>query len=505
MKKQFILTGIFIAATFAIKAQNHPEKYAAKVTAAQLKEQLTIIAGAEMEGRETATPGQKKAAAYIENYFKKLGLLPGAGNGSYQQYFDVYKDSITKLALKVYGMDISAGTHFVVNPTAIQSGNISSTQIVYASYGIKDSTRNDLQGLNVKGKWVMILDATPNDIDKNVSAPRFGAGSVSAKIQELAKLGASGVLVVGKNFPARNFSLVSNQYMKTNSPALQAISISPQLAGHILNKPVNTITDLKNIPTKEYTTKIDLAVQKEKIVLQSSNVLGLIEGTDKKDEYLFITAHYDHIGRRGDIINYGADDDGSGTVSVMELAKAFMAAKAKKQGPRRSIVFMTVSGEEKGLWGSEYYSEHPIYPLDKTTADLNIDMVGRIDPTYKGDSLNYCYLIGEDKLSSDLQKITDEVNNKYIKMEVDRRFNDPKDPNRFYYRSDHYNFAKVGVPIIFYFNGTHADYHRPTDTVEKINFPLMEKRARLIFHTAWIMANRDEMLKRDLPLNMPAR
>jgi Zn-dependent M28 family amino/carboxypeptidase len=164
---------------------------------------------------------------------------------------------------------------------------------------------------------------------------------------------------------------------------------------------------------------------------------------------------------------------------------------------------MTVSGEEKGLWGSEYYSEHPVYPLDKTTVDLNTDMVGRIDPLYKGDSLNYVYVIGEDKLSSDLMKITDSIN-ATANMQLDRKYNDPKDPNRFYYRSDHYNFAKKGVPIIFYFDGVHKDYHRPTDTVDKINFDLMEKRVRLIFNTAWVMANKDDMLKRDLPLNMPA-
>ena len=162
---------------------------------------------------------------------------------------------------------------------------------------------------------------------------------------------------------------------------------------------------------------------------------------------------------------------------------------------------MTVSGEEKGLWGSEFYASNPIYPLNKTTVDLNIDMVGRIDPerTY-GDSMNYVYTIGEDKLSSDLLKISDSINNKFVKLELDRKFNDPKDPNRFYYRSDHFNFAKNGIPVIFYFNGTHADYHQPTDTVDKINFDLMAKRVKLVFYTAWDMANREEMLKRDIPL-----
>jgi len=235
-------------------------------------------------------------------------------------------------------------------------------------------------------------------------------------------------------------------------------------------------------------------------------VLGVVEGTDLKDEYVFITAHYDHEGIRNDtVIYYGADDDGSGTVSVLELAEAFAKAKAAGKGPRRSVVFMTVSGEERGLLGSHYYSEHPIFPLDKTTVNLNIDMIGRIDPKRKhGDSTNYVYVVGDDKLSSDLRVISESVNKKYTKLELDYKYNDPNDTERIYYRSDHYNFARKGVPIIFYFNGTHADYHRPTDTPDKINYELMSKRAKLIFYTAWEMANRNEMLKRDIPLDTPA-
>jgi len=212
------------------------------------------------------------------------------------------------------------------------------------------------------------------------------------------------------------------------------------------------------------------------------------------------------LGKRGDVIYYGADDDGGGTVSVIEMAQAFAKAKEEGHGPRRTVVFMTVSGEEKGLWGSEYYSEHAVFPLDKTTVDLNTDMVGRLDPNRNyGDSTNYVYVIGNDKLSSDLDPIHKEANNKYTKMELDYKFNDPKDPERIYFRSDHYNFARKGVPIIFFFDGIHKDYHKPTDTVDKINFDVMEKSVRFIFMTAWEMANRDEMLKRDIPLPTEVR
>jgi Zn-dependent M28 family amino/carboxypeptidase len=258
---------------------------------------------------------------------------------------------------------------------------------------------------------------------------------------------------------------------------------------------------------KTYTANVLMELNKSVAKMSSSNVLGYLEGTDKKDEYLVITAHYDHLGKRNDtLIFYGADDDGSGTVSVLELAEAFTKAKLAGKGPRRSIIFMAVSGEEKGLWGSAYYGDHPIFSLEKTTANLNIDMIGRTDPKRKmADSLNYVYIVGDDKLSSDLRPISESVNKKYVKLGLDYKYNRPDDPERIYYRSDHYNFARKGVPIIFYFNGTHDDYHRPTDTPDKINYDLLRKRAQLVFFTAWEMANRNELLKRDIPLNAGQR
>ena len=273
--------------------------------------------------------------------------------------------------------------------------------------------------------------------------------------------------------------------------------ISQNLADAILNTHVDSNTIHKN-----YNANLNININKTTNNLQSTDVLGVFPGTEKKDEYVFITGHYDHLGKRDSVIYYGADDDGSGTTSVLEIAQAFAAARDKGFRPKRSIVFMTVSGEEKGLWGSKYYTDHPVFSLDSTSVDLNIDMVGRIDPSRNyGDSTNYVYTIGEDKLSSDLMHISDSINNTYSHLEFDRKFNDPKDPNRFYYRSDHYNFASKGVPIIFYFNGVHADYHKPTDTVDKINFDVMAKRVKLVFYTAWAIANRDNMLKRDIPLN----
>jgi Zn-dependent M28 family amino/carboxypeptidase len=192
----------------------------------------------------------------------------------------------------------------------------------------------------------------------------------------------------------------------------------------------------------------------------------------------------------------GADDDGSGTVAVIQLAKAFSEAKKQSRGPRRSILFLNVSGEEKGLLGSDYYTDHPVLPLEKTVCDLNIDMIGRLDDDHKNNS-NYIYLIGSDKLSKDLHNISEQANKTYTKLELDYRYNDENEPNRYYYRSDHYNFAKNGVPVIFYFNGVHADYHQETDEVQKIDFNKMEKITKLVFFTAWEVANRTDRLKVD--------
>ncbi len=221
----------------------------------------------------------------------------------------------------------------------------------------------------------------------------------------------------------------------------------------------------------------------------SENIWAFIEGSEKPEEIVVISAHYDHVGiKNGEIYN-GADDDGSGTVALVEIAQAFQKAKMEGHGPKRSILILHVTGEEHGLHGSRYYSENPLFPLANTVADVNIDMIGRRDDEHK-ESNNYIYLIGSDYLSSDLYNICEEANTKFIHTNIDYKYNDREDKNRFYYRSDHYNFAKNGIPSVFIFNGVHADYHKPTDEVEKIEFDALAKRAQLAFAIAWDIANR---------------
>jgi hypothetical protein len=228
----------------------------------------------------------------------------------------------------------------------------------------------------------------------------------------------------------------------------------------------------------------------------SENICAFIEGSEKPQEIIVISAHYDHVGmKNGEVFN-GADDDGSGTVALLEIAQAFNEAKKQGFGPKRSILFLHVTGEEHGLHGSRYYSENPLFPIENTVADINIDMIGRRD-TLHPKTNNYIYVIGSDRLSSELHTINEEVNAKYTQLELDYKYNDRKDPERIYFRSDHYNFAKKGIPAIFFFNGIHADYHQSSDTPDKIEYDALAKRAQLAFVLAWELANRPERIKVD--------
>ena len=246
--------------------------------------------------------------------------------------------------------------------------------------------------------------------------------------------------------------------------------------------------------TQDYLQSMELTIKGNTV--QSENVVAIIEGSEYPDQYIVISSHLDHVGvnAKGEIHN-GADDDGSGTVALLEIAEAFKKAADEGNGPKRSIVFLHVTGEEKGLLGSRYYTENPLYPLADTMVNLNVDMVGRKNPKRDTDDPNYIYLIGSDRLSQDLHDISEATNKKFTQLELDYTYNDEKDPNRFYYRSDHYNFAKQNIPVIFYFSGTHEDYHRPGDTPDKILYPTLEKRTKLIFYTVWELANRKEKIQ----------
>lgn len=327
------------------------------------------------------------------------------------------------------------------------------------------------------------------------------------------KNGAAQVVIIAKDTDDE-FNAIVKQYgnffmhsrlgfkKETKDASSGAFIVGPSTAATLLNssteKMTKAVTD--NVLAKIKGTNVEYITSRDVKMVGTENVLGFLEGTDKKEEIVIITAHYDHIGKRGEQINNGADDDGSGTTSVLKMAKAFTKAKDEGHGPRRSILFMTVTGEEKGLLGSEYYVNNPIFPLNQTVVDLNIDMVGRTDEAHE-DNREFVYLVGSDKLSTELHELSEKANNTYTKLSIDYTYNDQDHPDRIYYRSDHWNFAKNNIPVIFYFNGTHDDYHQPTDTVDKIEFDLLQKRAQLVFYTAWVISNREDRLVVDKPIN----
>ncbi len=527
MKKLLFVICLVAAIQISFAQTDASAKYAAIINVDNLHKHLSIIAGAEMEGRETGTEGQRKAAAYIEAQFKAMGLKTVAALKGYQQFYPLFQDSLKTAQLTVDGKTAEYGKDFITQLNNNETGKFKGSKIVFAGYGIDDEKYSDYTNLDVKGKIVIIFLGEPKKDGKFFLS---GSGRSSAwtfpgipkKLEAAAAKGATGVLVINPTQETFNERAVANGkktgvYFPRGDAATKSLNnaqLSHAFAKTIIGNNFDTLIKIvkaggtiSNEWLKESKNKVAYKFEKFRTTINASNVVGIIEGTDKKDEYVFLTGHYDHLGMHNGKIYYGADDDGSGTCAVIVMAEAFAKAAAEGNRPRRTIVFMTVSGEEKGLWGSEYYSDHPFYPLEKTTVDLNTDMIGRVDTERKSDdTLNYVYVIGHDKLSSDLPVINEGVNKKYTNLVLDYKFDDPNDQNRIYFRSDHYNFARKGIPILFFYDGMlKADYHQPTDTVEKINWSLYEKRARMIFHTAWEMANREDMLKRDTPLNMGTR
>ena len=473
MRKITYVLGLLVA--FGLLAQDKTAmKYAKTITAEDLKEHLSILASDEYEGRETGKKGQKMAAEYIAKHFESLGFEAPV-DGSYFQKFDLTESLIGSVYFRK-GEDKMVGFEdFVYYSSSETSGE---------EY-IKAVMVDEESEVDITGRFVVY------------KAEQLGG--LQAKAEKAKEAGAAGVIIILNNDQEFDSFLTRfSPYLKRPSLKMESRDNSStkliigdaEMASWMFDK------DFEEIAAGDEAQVIFNADYLDRPI-GTENVLGFLKGTEKPDEVLVITSHYDHVGIINGEIHNGADDDGSGTVTVLEIAEAFSNAAAKNKGPKRSILFMTVTGEEKGLLGSRYYTDNdPIFPLENTVANLNIDMVGRVDDAH-ADNSDYIYLIGSDKLSQELHVLSEEMNKTYTNLNLDYTYNDENDPNRFYYRSDHYNFAKNNVPIIFYFNGTHEDYHKPTDTVDKIDFETMEKRARLVFHTGWEIANRAERIKVD--------
>ena len=489
-------------------------KYANTIIASDMERHLTVLASDKFQGRETGTDGSRRAATYISNFFRTLQLIsPGLEATYYQPIALTYS--------KWVDTDIFVGENhyrhlrdFVAFPQKnTHELAITAEEVIYLGYGIDDPKYSDYKKNDVNGKIILINKGEP--VKKDSTSWITGTSEMSEwttdeekKLIAAKKNGVKLVLIIENDIKGmisknRNlFGEVAELGDKTEEeiPFANHIYISSTIARDIIGKKEKKIIKSRKRSNKKGKA-CDVKVERTVVVnqakgvrtLKGNNVVGFIEGTDKKDEVIVVSAHYDHLGMRGDDIYNGADDNASGTTTVMELTEALRLAKSAGDGPRRSILFLLVTGEEKGLLGSYYYSENPLYDLDKTVANVNIDMVGRVDEKYANNP-DYIYVIGSDRLSTDLHKINEDMNAKYAGLTLDYKYNDEFDPNRFYYRSDHYNFARNGIPAIFFFNGTHEDYHRTTDTTEKIDFNKMEKVGRLIFHTIWELANREDRI-----------
>ncbi|GAA4378321.1 M28 family peptidase [Hymenobacter koreensis] len=500
--------------------------YAGSITQEDLRQHLSVIASDAFEGRETGTKGQKMAADYLAKQFQELGLTGPVANSDnpYVQHFTLERSlwDTEKMKLQIGKQSYTWLTDFYSSSDS-PFGQETTLQPVFVGYGIEQGDYNDYAGLDVKGKDLVALLGEPTADGKALLGEGGKPGKWSldsrAKTALATEKGARSIIFVNPNaakftenltrfkpylqqarvsMPGKNLSLGKD---KAEPARVSAFFVSTPLGYELLNTSEAAVAKYqaavaaagKPVKASFRPGKVLIRAPRKTETFATENVMGYIEGSDKKDEVLVVSAHYDHIGVIDGKIHNGADDDGSGTAAVLELAQAFAQAKAEGHAPRRSVLFLTVTGEEKGLFGSEYYTDNPIFPLAQTVADLNLDMVGRIDENHKpGDQ--YVSLVGSDKLSSELHAINEAANKQYTQLDFDYRYNDPNDPERVYYRSDHYNFAKHKIPVIFYTTGDHADYHKDTDDIEKIEFPLLEKRAKLVFHTAWELVNRDNRI-----------
>jgi len=450
------------------------DKYSTTISAEKLYEYLSILASDDFEGRETTKPGQKKAAKYLSSELEKENIKSPLKEG-YFQVFDVDITDFSDVELIINNDTLTFLDNYYSfgMPINTRERNI---EIVNVGYGLINNSRNDYQGINVKDKIVLVNEGLPNSKDFSLAE-----GSWRSKLANAKKEGAKAI-IVQKN----NYSETDSRIKEHIKYPIMKMHSQQKIKEHI---PVFFVD--QNFIYKETDQLFASYSTNVSSIATAENVLSFIKG--KTEEVIVISAHYDHIGYDQGLICNGADDDGSGTASLLSIAKAFQLAHNDGHVPYRNILFLMVSGEEKGLFGSDFYTKNPVFPLDKTMADLNIDMIGRKDTVQNDD--NYIYLIGSDKESKDLHILNEQINNEYVGFRLDYTYNSLTDPNQFFYRSDHYNFAKHNIPVIFYFGGLHEDYHKPTDEVEKIDFSKLEKTTRYIFLTAWELAYRKKEIK----------
>jgi len=487
------------------------------ITADQLRDYLTLVAADEMEGRDTPSRGLDTTAKYLASQLSRWGLKPVGDDGTYFQWIALRREKIdpAQTHAELNDLSFNYGDDFLAD----ESAAIISGPVVYVSHAwvIKSKNIDALSGIEVKDKVAVLVDnGLPKDVARQDLTGKQGE-AWDFPINLLHKRGAKCVLIIPNFNTLANWQLrrqagtergriVVERFQTSNSQNIPVIWLSPRMLNALFQGEKQTAATLFNratandpveafdlSPGKTLSLKINLKAEPA----STQNVVAILEGSDPalKSEYVAIGAHYDHLGigaGQRHQIYHGADDDGSGTVAVLALAEAF----ARGPRPRRSILFIWHTGEEKGLWGSRYFTAYPTVPLNQIVAQLNIDMIGRTktendkpanQPLPKPGEI---FLIGPKIMSTELLELSEAVNKSYLNLRFDYKYDDIKQPDNFFFRSDHYNYAQKGIPIIFYMDGTHEDYHRPSDTAEKIDYRNMEKVVRTIYATGWELANR---------------
>lgn len=512
---------LFLIVGLSAAAANLAPVPAASVDAispGELRMHLEFLASPELGGRYTLAPNFPLVARYLAAHLESYGFHGAGDQGDFLQHFAVIssKPDVQNTSLSVTSQGATTDYSFGdIYPLESGEGK-SEGQIVFIGYGIAAPEQNhdDYANLDVKGKIVLLISATPTGVDRSVL--KRNESGVNAAVDH----GAAGVLEIPslrmsefmkrKDFRDRSAARENVRLAKDSDSRFPAVLLSPSVAEKLvtaLGLHWSEIEDAEEhgtpLRTKATQASAHISVVQREREITTQNVVGVLAGTDPvlKNEYIAFSAHYDHLqtSDRGEVYP-GADDDGSGTTAVLAIAHAMAM-----DPPKRSVLVIFHAGEELGLLGSEYNADYaPAVPLERMVADLNIDMIGRSKPAGDHNRLdehlsdaNTIYLVGSDRISKELHHISEETNADYQKLKLDYYYNDPANPERIYYRSDHWNYAKHNVPVIFYFDGTHVDYHKPTDTVDKIDFDKLTKVTRLVFETGWRLGNLDHELAKN--------
>ncbi len=487
-------------------------EYAQNIDSFELKRHLFFLASDYMQGRETGSWGNNEAAKYAAHYFEKWGLEPIDEEGDYFQKIPFTRFLPATTTLQIGDKILEPYADFVVSPfqqKALPDGE--AEKIYFAGYGLENNAYDDFGDFDWMGKVLVIFKTLPPALEKLTTEEER---DIKERLKRCQEKGAQAILIIDEEFQqtsARTRRYVDAQFLQLNRIVPEDLPLPPyayvptNLASEWLSEARGNFKKYrKRLLRNNGISQSPLMIKKsfsaqwvpEVEYLESQNVVGYLPGTDSafSGKHIVISAHYDHLGQRKDAVYNGADDNGSGTTTVLALAERFSEMKQEGFAPRRGLLFVLMTGEEKGLLGSRYYSDHPLLPLDQAMANVNIDMVGRIDEKYS-EADDYIYVIGADRISQDLHDTNEAANKRGPNITLDYTYNEEGDPNRYYYRSDHYNFAKNGVPAIFFFNGTHEDYHGVGDSPEKIDYSAMQKRAQLIFLTVFDLMQSEEELR----------